>query len=51
MHVEVCANYSFYKILSLENYGLGSRLAQRIRDFQRFSDVQKTLPLLPQPIQ
>lgn len=30
MHVEVIANYSFYKILSMENYGLGKRLAQML---------------------
>lgn len=28
MHIEVIANYSFYKILSMENYGLGKRLAE-----------------------
>lgn len=30
MHIEVIANYSFYKILSMQNYGLGKRLAEMI---------------------
>lgn len=30
MHVEVIANYSFNKILSMENYGLGRRLKEML---------------------
>lgn len=36
MHTEVIANYSFYKILSMENYGLGKRLAQMIEDYKKY---------------
>jgi hypothetical protein len=32
--VEVYADYTFYKILSLEKYGLGRKLAQDILDFK-----------------
>lgn len=49
--VEVCADYAFYKILSLEKYGLGKKLAQDIYDFKNaFKNVEESAALVPLPI-
>lgn len=49
--MEVCADYAFYKILSLEKYGLGKKLAQDIYDFKNaFKNVEESAALAPLPI-
>ena len=50
-HLEACAAYMFHKILSNEQYGIGSTMAQSIKSFANcYSDVEKSVKMLPAPM-